>query len=249
MLQINTSSNVPDSTYFRTGNVEPDLESETLTIYDGTGTRRSSWGQPGATSTVVLNADDLAAVHVGFFHKHGGGQFWRYYRRGEDTWRQVTWAQLSDQERERVLVAYEDRAPSFAKVPGKLRTNYAYPTIQSRTSYKLVELVDGHRLFSVYDGQTEYLLGKRLVEKAVSNHGGGYYSYPDIAGVRSRFDDGSLFPSRCYRESMALALIECEISGTILEYENGKMASTYLKPLRIVEQFEYVPASTYREAC
>jgi hypothetical protein len=239
MLEITTSNNVPDSTYFRTGSVEPDLKDATLTIYSGTGTRRSSWGEPGTTSTTVLNTDDLAAIHVGFFHKHGGGQFWRYYR-NDEPWAQVSWAQLSDPDRERILNAYEDRAPSFAKVPGKLRATYAKPTLTMRTTYKIVEVVGG-KYYSVYDASTEYVLGKRLSEKAVSEHGGGYYSYPSIEGVEARFADQSLFPRRCYEESMQLALLECEISGTILSYENRKYASTYIRPLRELKQFEYTP--------
>lgn len=85
-------------------------------------------------------------------------------------------------------------------------------------------------------------MGKRLAEKAVSEHSGGYYSYPTEKGVQDRFDDGSLFPSDCYDHAMMLALIECEISGTILNYDNRKYASTYIKPLRELKQFDYSPS-------
>jgi hypothetical protein len=246
MLQIITSTGVPDGTYFRVSSAEPVLKDDTLTIYDGQGHRRSSWGAPGVTSTVLLNTDNLVAVHVGFFHKHGGGQFYRYYRQN-GAWQQVIWAKLSDDERVSVLSAYEDRAPNWAKFPGKLRIEREIPMLNSRTTYKLVELVDNTRLFSVFDGKTEYVMGKRMVERAVAEHGGGYYSYPSIEGVEQRFNNGSIFPQRCYRDPMTLVLIECEISGTILEYENGKLASTYLKPVKIVKQFDYTPA--LQEAC
>lgn len=145
-----------------------------------------------------------------------------------------------------MLAAYEDRAPSFAKIPGKLRTSYAKPSVTTYTTYKIVEIVDG-KYYSVYDEKTEYTIGKRLVKKAVSQHGGGYYSYPTQDGVMARFQEHRLFPERCYAEEMTLALIECEISGTILNYD-GKYASTYLKPIRVIEQFDYSCSPTLVEA-
>ncbi len=251
MLQIITHGYTsPDSTYFRVASAQPELEQDehgvqVLKLVNGTGTRRSSWGEPGVTSTVLLNADDLAAIHVGFFHKHGGGQFYRYYAYTGEAWEQVTWQKLSDADRERVLNTYEDRAPSFAKVPGKVRTSYARPSSPVRTTYKLVEMVDS-RYFSVYSPETEYVMGKRLMEKAVTQHGGGYYSYPTAEGVEVRFSEGTLFPGRCYDESMELALIECEVSGTIIEY-GGKLASTYLRPVKVLKTFSY--ASARKVAC
>lgn len=243
MLQIITSTACPNDTYFRVGDVEPELNGSTLTIYDGTGARRS-WGAPGITSTIVLQSEDLTAIHVGFYHKHGGGQFWRYYRHEQ----QVTWAQLSDEERTRVLDAYENKcAPSWAKSPGKLRTSYMKPTIQTRTSYKLVRIVD-NRYYSIFDGETEYVLGKRLAEKAIEEHGGGYYSYPTVQGVINRFHAGTLFPERCYQQAMTLALLECEISGSMVEYPSEKIASTYLRPIGEIQRFEYTPAGI-KEAC
>lgn len=253
MLQIIPNAyQCPDDTYFNTKDAQPELEqgeqdNPVLKLVNGQGTRRSSWGAPGVTSTVVLNVDDLVAIHIGFYHKHGGGQFWRYYRWNGEEWQEARWPKLSDLERERVSIAYGDRAPSFAKSPGKLRTSYAKPSVNTRTTYKIVELVDDTRLFSVFDGKTEYVIGKRMVERAVAEHGGGYYSYPSIEGVEQRFNTRKLFPERCYGDPMKLALIECEISGTILEYENGKLASTYLKLVRIVKQFDYTPA--LKEAC
>ena len=248
MLQIITSSDVPDGTYFRVESAEPVLNESILTIYNGQGTRRS-WGAPGVTSTLLLNADDLVAIHVGFHHKHGGSQFYRYYRFDGMVWQTIVWAKLSDEDRVCILNACEKRAPHWAKTPGKLRQNYLKPTVQTHTSYKLVELVEGNRLFSVFDSTTEYVLSKRLAERAVEEHGGGYYSYPTIEGVEERFYNGTLFPDRCYQDPMVLVLIECEISGTILEYENGKLASTYLKPIRIVKQFNYDPIAIIKEAC
>lgn len=253
MLQIITDGyRSPDDTYFNTKSAQPELErneegQQVLKLVNGQGTRRS-WGAPGVTSTVVLEAADLVAVHVGFYHKHGGSQFWRYYRLSEgQEWQEVTWAKLSDPERERVLIAYEDRAPSFAKEPGKLRTSYAKPALTTYTTYKIVEVVDG-KYYSVFDGKTQYAMGKRLAEKAVSEHGGGYYSYPTAEGVEAAFQAGTLFPSHCYDNPMTLALIECEISGTIINYQGRKFASTYLRPLGELKRFQYTPTAQ-KEAC
>src|SRR5260221_7584299 len=101
MLQVITNGfESPDGTYFRVHAAEPELEvndqgEQVLNLVNGTGTRRSSWGAPGVTSTILLQTDTLIAIHVGFHHKHGGGQFYRYYRfhSGLQQWEQATWAQ------------------------------------------------------------------------------------------------------------------------------------------------------------
>lgn len=257
-LTIQTSNDVPDSTYFRVGSAEPELTvhdgQSTLTIYSGQG-RRRGWGQPGVTSTVVLHADDLVAVHVGFHHKHGGGQFWRYYVPSADGWRQVQWASLRDALRAHVLAASR---PVWANVPGKLRADYKAPVIETRIAYKIVRVEDDGRMVSLFDGATEYTLGKRLAERAMDDHRGGYYSYPSADSVRALFDAGELVPARCYCEDMRVALLEVEISGTILDYGQGydewgepiiggKLASTYLRPVRVLDTWSYQSAE--RVAC
>lgn len=249
-LRIQRSDFCPDNTYFTTGSVEPDLRidsadgSATLTIYNGVGSRRSSWGAPEVTSTVALEADDLVSIHVGYHHKHGGGQFWRHYHLttsgdGQRTWEQAPWRTLSDDERARVIDAARDHAPAWANPPGKLRSERRAP--ETRITYKLVRLVDdGHGaevMVSVYDGQTRYEIGKRLTERAVDDHGGGYYSYPTADGVKTLLLRRALWPEGFHSVAMRLALIECEIGGTILVY-GPKLASTYLTPLRIVETLE-----------
>ncbi len=175
MINIIFSDEVPDGTYFRVSSVEPRLDGDTLTVLDGQGSRRS-WGRPGVTSTVVLNEDDLCAIHVGFYHKHGGGQFWRYYVPDEDGWRQAEWRELDDATRQRVLAAAEKKAPYWAKSPGKLRSQRRKPTIHRMTTWKVVRVEEG-RMVSVYDGETEYKIGRTMRQKALPVHLGGYYSY------------------------------------------------------------------------
>lgn len=242
---IHESNNVPDGTYFRTGSAEPDINDDgSITVYDGKGSRRG-WGQPQVTSTVVYDEDDLVAIHVGFSHKHGGGQFWRYYTTDGKSTSQLTWAQLPDETRQRVLDAAKTKAPSWAKEPGKLRSQYAKPSTRKMVAYKVVRrLEDG--LVSVYDG-TQYAIGKRLAEAVhgyVTDYGdpihrGGYYSHPSPEQVKALLAQGNLLPSDRLEHGMTLALIECEISGKIVRYPNGKLCSSYLTPTRIVETITY----------
>lgn len=241
-MKINISKNVPDGTYFSTGNAEPDINSDgSVTIYNGKGTQRS-WGTPGVTSTVILDDCDLVAIHVGFHHKHGGGQFWRYYTTDGSETRQIVWRQIPDEARQRILDAAV-KAPSWAKAPGKLRTQYAKPTLRTMTTYKLVRLEADGTLRSLYDGETAYRLGKRLAEKAAEDHGGGWYSHLSQSAVMRLWDKGSLVPDRCVIKGAAYALIECEVAGTIIQYANNKISSTYLTPLRVVETFVHQPAA------
>lgn len=245
-MNIQHSAYCPDDTYFRVGDVEPTTNGDaSLTIYDGNG-RRRSWGQPGVTSTIVVNECDWCAIHVGFHHKHGGGQFWRYYMAVPGGVQQIAWAQLPDEARQQVLAG---QRPPWAKVPGKLRSQYAKPTTRTQTTYKIVAQ-DGETLRSLYDG-TQYVTGKRLAEAVhgtvretsygdtVVTHDGGYYSHPSVETVKRLLTQGNLVPNRCLEHGMTLALIECEISGKIVQYPNGKLCSTYLTPLRVVETIQY----------
>lgn len=243
-MKIQHNDYTPDSTYFRTGAVEPDIDQaeQTITIYSGDGTRRS-WGRPGTTSTIVLDDDDIVAIHVGFHHKHGGGQFWRYYTTDGTTICQITWATLPDQTRERILAAYEAKAPGWAKQPGKLRTEYRKASTLTRTAYKLVRM-DGGRMVSLYDGETEYRIGQRLASAVRAQvdhwtgeltHDGGYYSQPTPDQVKALFHAGALVPADCIHPGMALALVECQIGGKVVQYPNGKLCSTYIMPMAVIE--------------
>ena len=83
MLNINniTSwSEVPGSnTYFRTSDVTPTVEGETLNIYNARGQSRA-WGTPKVTSTVKPLSDSVVKVEVVGWHKHTvspvGGNFY-----------------------------------------------------------------------------------------------------------------------------------------------------------------------------
>jgi hypothetical protein len=102
-----------------------------------------------------------------------------------------------------------------------------------QTAYKVVKIVNG-RYLSLYDSKTEYKIGKRLAQKARPDHGGGYYAFvydgtPDpadiLGGVHLWFE-----------ENMRVAILEVELSGTIITYGN-KVAATYLKPVRVLSSW------------
>lgn len=113
-MNIVTNSSIPDSTYFTISQISPEVEKNKLTVYDGSGTRRS-WGAPAVTSSVVVNTATFTCVHVGFHHKHRGGQGWFYFVGG----RRLTWAQLDTRRRKQVLAGIKN-APRWAKTPGNL---------------------------------------------------------------------------------------------------------------------------------
>lgn len=232
-MNIQASANVPNDTYSRTDEHEPRIRENAIEILNGSGSRRS-WGTPGTTSTVVLNDDDFCAIHVGFHHKHGGGQFWRYYTTDDTAIRQVEWKEIPDEQRQRIL---DGKRPAWAKVPGKLRTQYVKPSAKVQTAYKLVEVRADGRMVSLYDGETEYTIGKRLAEQARDNHRGGYYAHPTREHVAKLYTSGNLVPASCLNGVRELAMLEVEISGTIIEYANGKLAATYLKPVAVLATF------------
>lgn len=242
-MEIRFSGDVPDSTYFRTGDVVPEIGANEMTVYNGSGSRRS-WGTPGVTSTVVVNAPDFVAIHVGFHHKHGGGQFWRFYNVNGHI-EQVPWKDLSDETRQVVLDA---SAPTWARKPGKLRKDYVKPAANKFSAYKVVRVIKD-KLCSLYD-TTTYEIGKTRIEQARPDHGGGYYVYTG-EDVKERFLAGKIGS----KGSGQYAILECECwgrreyysySGDCITYdvEHGltsnkhKIAVTYCKPTSVIETFE-----------
>lgn len=246
-MHIQTNTQIPDSTYFTMSDVAPVItDNGDIEITNGEGSRRS-WGRPQVTSTVVLDECDIVAIHVGFSHKHRGGQGWHYFSTDGLETTKVTWAQLPDELRQRILDA-SNKAPSWAKTPGKLRSQHAKPSTRTQTAYKLVRM-DGDHMVSIYDGRTEYVIGKRLGEAVNAKidvwdgmavtHDGGYYSHPSVEQALDLYNSGNLVPTSRLGLGDKLALIECEISGKIARYPNGKLASTYLKPVAVLRTIVY----------
>lgn len=242
-VSIIESNDVPDSTYFRTGDAEPTINNETrtITVLDGEGTSRS-WGRPGITSTVILETLDLVAIHVGFHHKHGGGQFWRYYQINGDI-RQVSWGSLDDDTRAAILDA---KRPSWAKVPGKLRSQYksANPKKNMFAAYKVCGINDDGQLTSLYDTSIVYEIGRTKVQAARGGfneyvgwqHNGGWYVHLDAQNTLDLYLSEKLVNSNLMQPRAAL--IKCECWGNTVEYASGKIAVTYCKPVELMQEIE-----------
>jgi len=113
-MKIKIIHEVPDCSYFRMSDVSPELAGKCLVVFDGKGTRRSRY-TPGVTSTVIVNTATFTAIHVGFHHKHRGGQGYFYFVAGQ----RKLWNQLSAY-RKRQVIAGLGNAPCWAKTPGKI---------------------------------------------------------------------------------------------------------------------------------
>lgn len=131
-IPVFTSDEIPDTTYFRVSDVQPEFadlngtinpsldDRKAVKVWSGIGTYRSSWGAPKVTSTVLVNDPNLKllCIHVGFSHKHRGNQFYRYYTTDMGIVVETSWKRLSNEQRQAVLDAPK---PKWAKAPGKLR--------------------------------------------------------------------------------------------------------------------------------
>ena len=244
-MEIRFSNDVPNDNYFSTHEVEPTVGSQVIVLYNGYG-RGGKWGRPGVTSTVVVQALDFLAIHVGYHHKYGGGQFWRYYNvNGIVT--PVTWRSLADETREIVLDGWRSVAPDWARCPGKLKSEYVSPKQNKFTAFKIVEVCDDGSFESLYD-HTKYIIGHTMIERARPYHEGGYYVYLGN-NVKERFLTGKI----AYRYPGQFAILECECWGNTEHYDsNGncitdsihfdsvsvhKIAVTYCKPIAVHDIF------------
>jgi len=221
-----------DGTYFTATDCEPWAEGGQVCFYDGHGSRRS-WGAPQITTTVVVNDCDFLALHVGFSHKHRGGQYWRYFVRTAEEIERRTWPQLTDDERQIVLDA-EGKAPNWAKSPGKLRKDYIRPERTTFTAYKILRVAEGG-LTSLYDN-TPWALGKRNAQAAKEEHNGGFYVHPDQDKLMNLWGRGALVSADLVTPG-TYALMECECSGRAIRYSSGKIAVTYCKPVGMIKTF------------
>jgi len=240
-MKTTNSINIPDSTYFTMSDVEPthDEESDTLTLFNGEGSRRS-WGRPSVTSTVIINSPLIVAVHVGFSHKHRGGQGWHYWRPSSaGVWEKVTWGQLPDSERKKVLDR-TDRAPRWAKSPGKLKSEYKRGASKAKTAYKIVKVDANGNFLSLYDDSPWEIDAERC-EKARDDHRGGFYAYSNREDLMEALRRGRLVPERCLTGVTELAILKVRLRGRMIRYTSmvgTKIAATYLKPLEVQSRLQ-----------
>lgn len=247
-LQLVQSGGVIDACWPDRPTVEPKLTQNADGLWLLTVRRQGEHGkfEVPYIGTEILLADaemGLIVVLVGY---HGTetwgrkrdkrvvkGQFYRFYRQQETgEWQRLVWRQLNDETRQFVL---DLPAPEWARKPGKLSSERKPPAkMVEMTSYKVVRLIDG-RYYSLYQPDVEYILGQRVKQQAKPGHAGGFFSYPTI-------EHGQDYLAGCARSlpfhmevaTPALALLECEIGGRIINYGH-KMASTYLCPMRVLE--------------
>jgi len=246
-MEIRYSSDVPDDNYFLGHDVEPIVGKQVTVLYNGNG-KGGKWGRPGVTSTAVVQEKNFLAIHIGYHHKYGGGQFWRYYNiNGLGIATQVTWRSLSDEMREMVLEGWESRAPAWSRCPGKLRSAYVSPKQNKFTAFKIVEVLDDGSFESLHD-HTRYTVGHTMTQRALRHHNGGYYVYLGN-DVKERFLAGEIihpYPGK-------FAILECECWGNTVRYDSSgnciddawycddmnayKIAVTYCKPVAVREEF------------
>ena len=92
--------------------------------------------------------------------------------------------------------------------------------------YKLVAKVES-KFYSIYDGKTEYIIGKPMAQKAMSGHKGGYYCYgsaKEAIFADIQFKEGGLYIA-------PRTVLKCICWGDFVCYGSGKMAFSNLMPV------------------
>lgn len=236
----------PDSTYFSITNVAPRIEGECIALTNGKGSRRS-WGAPQTTSTVVYENCEFIAVHVGYFHKHRGGQGWFYFVNSDTGITRRIWSQLTEDEQDLVL-ANISKAPGYAKSPGKRKSERINPIANKFIAYKIAHVgEDNSHFISLYD-QTAWKIGKRngnaVGEEAgthhddfgtvTTNHDGGFYVHTDLATIVDLFENRKLVSEKLFTPGV-YAVLKCECYGKVARFSSGKIAVTYCTPLEVIQ--------------
>jgi hypothetical protein len=93
--------------------------------------------------------------------------------------------------------------------------------------YKIVKRENGS-YFSVFDN-SEWKIGKTRIEKAYTNHGGGFYFYETIEGAIFAANRNEIFNKNFPHDK--LAILKVEVSGKMIEYRNGKIACSKMTPI------------------
>lgn len=110
-----------------------------------------------------------------------------------------------------------------------LKIKQANASVAPTMAYKQVALVDG-KMFSIFDGSTEYVLGNEMIQRAKAEHAGGYYCYETIEEAKN-----AEFPSSSVYNDQTKIIIQVEVSGRRIKYSNGKMSFSHIKSIKVVE--------------
>nr|WP_321271510.1 hypothetical protein [uncultured Tolumonas sp.] len=111
-------------------------------------------------------------------------------------------------------------------------------SLKPRKGYKLVKNNQEGALVSVWDS-SEWMMNVRRGEKASNDHSSGFYYYKTINEALTAAQNNDVFGYR--RSHKALVLIEVEATGVEYELDDGKLCTTYLKPIRIVANLGWDP--------
>lgn len=96
------------------------------------------------------------------------------------------------------------------------------------TAYKQVAVVNGKYL-SIYDGVTEYTIGKEMVQQAKAEHHGGYYCYTsEKEAAQAEVPDTSVLLQA------PRVILQVSVRGAHIAYCNGKMSYTRLLPEKVL---------------
>lgn len=95
--------------------------------------------------------------------------------------------------------------------------------------YKAVALVD-NKYLSIYDGKTEYIIGKEMTQAARANHCGGFYTYPTIEDAKN-----CNVPNNSALLNEKRVVLKLSATGQSVYYGNGKTAYTKVIPIECVE--------------
>ena len=146
-MNIIESEHEADSYYLRTGDVEPDLRENGLEIYNGNNHKSGNkWCK--VENIIIHNDDRLTSVLCTWTCRHSGGQFWRHYVDGQ----RKNWKQLNDSDRMMILDGYDELAPCWANVPGKLTRDYLKPNELRKLEIDEQGTIYGYKYLRLEDG-------------------------------------------------------------------------------------------------
>merc|ERR1712238_349791 len=101
------------------------------------------------------------------------------------------------------------------------------------------------RYLSIFDGVTEYMVGRRMYQQALPDHAGGYFvARTAREALRAVFN----LPTRSKLLLAPRVLLRCRAYGASLQYSSGKLAVSSLTPVEARRLDRDVPA-TYMVRC
>lgn len=104
------------------------------------------------------------------------------------------------------------------------------PEIKEGYYYKLVAVVE-NRYLSIFDGETEYEIGKTLIEEVYPDFEGGFYVYKTIEEA-----EDAVFPHDSKLRKAPKAVLKMKCSGDYCKYEVGKIAFSQVTPVQVISK-------------